>query len=85
MPYYHHNFTEEDFVEFAALVARLKGKFILSLNDTPEVRKLFQAFRITTVRLSYSCARRNRKHQSELLITNFTPTSVSAEKRRSQC
>jgi len=73
LPYYHHNFTEEDFIELAALLARLKGKFILSLNDTPEVRELFQAFRIATVELPYSCSRLKRRHQQELLITNFSP------------
>lgn len=73
LPYYHHNFTKEDFIELAALIARIKGKFILSLNDTPEVRKLFQVFHITTVELPYSCARQKRKHQHELLITNFIP------------
>lgn len=80
--YYHHNFTEEDFHELATLLARLKGKFILSLNDTPEVRKLFQAFHITTVELAYSCSREKRKHQRELLITNFNPSSESLRKSR---
>jgi DNA adenine methylase len=75
LPYYHHNFTDEDFIELAALLARLKGKFILSLNDTPEVRELFQEFRIATVELSYSCSRQKRRHQHELLITNFNPKS----------
>ena len=84
LPYYNYNFTEEDFVEFAALLARLKGKFILSLNDTPEVRKLFRGFRITSVDLAYSCARHNRSRQSELLITNFSPKGLSGS-RRKQC
>lgn len=77
LPYYHHNFTEEDFRELAALLTRLKGKFILSLNDTPEVRELFRAFRIATVELPYSCSRRKRRHQRELLITNFNPKTES--------
>lgn len=82
LPYYHHNFTEEDFRELAALLTRLKGKFILSLNDTPEVRELFQAFHITTVELSYSCSRRKRRHQRELLITNFNPKSENLRTSR---
>lgn len=80
LPYYQHNFAEEDFVELAALLACLKGKFILSLNDTPEVRKLFQAFHIATVELAYSCSRRKRRHQRELLIANFNPLGASRRK-----
>lgn len=85
LPYYHHNFAEEDFVELAALLACLKGKFILSLNDIPEVRKLFQAFHIATAELAYSCSRRKRRHQRELLITNFNPKSesIGASRRKS--
>jgi DNA adenine methylase len=85
LPYYNHNFTETDFVEFAALLSGLKGKFILSLNDTPEVRKLFRAFRITSVELSYSCARHSRRRRSELLITNFTPKTLNSPSWRDQC
>ena len=85
LPYYRYNFTEENFVEFAALIAQLKGKFILSLNDTPEVRKLFRSFHISTVELSYSCARRKRKHHSELLITNFNPRALTANTGGNQC
>lgn len=82
LPYYHHNFTEEDFTELATLLARLKGRFILSLNDTPEVRRLFRAFHIATVELPYSCARQKRKHQSELLIANFSPKAEASGSSR---
>lgn len=83
LPYYHHNFKDDDFIELAALMAGIKGKFILSLNSTPEVRELFQAFHITTVELSYSCSRTKRRHHQELLITNFTPKArISGASRR---
>lgn len=85
LPYYDHNFTESDFVELAKLLKSLKGKFILSLNDTPEVRKLFRGFHISSVDLAYSCARHNRRRQSELLITNFSPKGLNSGNRRKQC
>lgn len=85
LPYYNHNFAESDFVELAGLLKGLKGKFVLSLNDTPEVRKLFRGFCITSVDLAYSCARHNRSRQSELLITNFSPKGLSGGSRRKQC
>lgn len=86
LPYYNHNFTDSDFAELAHLLNGLKGRFILSLNDTPEVRKLFQGFRISTVELCYTSKRikRDRRHH-ELLITNFTPKrSNPSPKRNSQ-
>ncbi len=85
LPYYNHNFEEGDFVEFARLLHKLKGKFILSLNDTPEIRKLFRAFRISSVELSYSCARHKRSRQSELLITNYSPKALSSASRGDRC
>jgi DNA adenine methylase len=85
LPYYHHNFTENDFGEFAALLSGIKGKFVLSLNDTLEVRKLFCAFHISSVQLSYSCARHSRRRQSELLITNYDPKALSNGSRGNRC
>jgi len=34
-PYYKFNLGEKDYVEMAGLLANLKGKFLLSLNDAP--------------------------------------------------
>lgn len=83
LPYYEHNFVESDFVELAELLKDLRGKFVVSLNDTPEIRKLFRSFRIAPVELAYSCSRHSRRREIELLITNFTPkTAVSKERRR---
>lgn len=84
MPYYRFNFTESDFVELAALLKKLQGKFVLSLNDTPEVRKLFKSFTINTVELGYSTQRYKRGTRSrELLITNFPV--AAAKLKRQQC
>jgi len=83
LPYYNFNFTESDFTEFATLLRGLEGRFVLSLNDTPEVRKLFHGFHIAKVELAYSCARHNRKHESELLITNFAPKRSNRFSKRS--
>ena len=35
---YKYNLTPEDFRKMAELLGRLRGKFVLSLNDVPEVR-----------------------------------------------
>jgi DNA adenine methylase len=55
-------------------VGKIKGKFLLSLNDCPEVRQIFASFRIQTVGTRYSCMPepgfRGSRNQ-ELLIRNY--------------
>jgi DNA adenine methylase len=50
---------------------RIKGKFILSLNDLPEVRKLFGKFDISKTGLPYGAQRNARKRFTEIIIRNF--------------
>jgi DNA adenine methylase len=71
---YRFNFAEEDFQHMANRLERLKGKFILSLNDRSEVRKTFSRFRIKATDLSYSAQPGIGKRYAELLITNFDQT-----------
>jgi len=71
---YSHNLEHDDFVSMEAILESLKGKFILSLGDRPEVRKIFERFKISSVMTAYS---RGRKQESrsvkrpELLIQNY--------------
>lgn len=74
---YKFNFTREDFVKLEELLGRVRGKFILSLNDTPEVRQLFNRFQLHEVELAYTAQRKARKRFPELLIMNFKPASHS--------
>jgi DNA adenine methylase len=46
-------FGREQFELLSAALQRLQGRFILSLNDVPEVRELFAWAAIETVELSY--------------------------------
>ena len=68
---YQFNFKEEDFRELVRLLADLKGKFILSLNDVPEVRSIFSDFRIQSIQLAYSAQKKIGKRYPELIIKNF--------------
>ncbi|MEM7073243.1 MAG: DNA adenine methylase [Pseudomonadota bacterium] len=64
-------FGRVDFERMAALLGSIKGRFILSLNDVPEVRKLFGRFHIKEVETTYQVAgMKNAKHVQELLISN---------------
>ncbi len=68
---YRFNFTAEDFQKLADLLKPLKGKFVLSLNDVPEVRQLFRNFRIRGIDLAYSAQKHAGRRYAELLITNY--------------
>jgi DNA adenine methylase len=74
--FYKYNFEPEDFSHLADRLKQLKGKFILSLNDVPEIRRLFDAFTIQSVSLSYSLQKKVGQKFTELLITNFQPNNV---------
>ena len=62
-------FSRADFEQMADLLARLKGRFILSLNDLPEVRHIFARFELQQVSVSYSAAPGAHVRAGELLIT----------------
>jgi DNA adenine methylase len=68
---YRFNFNEADFQSLARRLLKLKGRFILSLNDRPEVRKVFGPFRITPCKITYTAKQNASERFRELLITNF--------------
>lgn len=68
---YRFNFTEADFRNLADELDKLKGKFILSLNDRPEVREVFKGFSLADCRIPYTAQKRSGKRYGELLISNF--------------
>jgi DNA adenine methylase len=68
---YRHNFSEADFTGLEERLRKVKGKFVLSLNDLPEVRALFRRFRIRPVELAYSSQKKAGRLYKEVLITNF--------------
>jgi len=69
---YKFNFTGDDFVALSERLSRLKGRFILSLNDVSEVRKIFSQFHVKRVALAYSTPKGSSKRYGEVIITNFT-------------
>lgn len=68
---YRYNLEHDDFVRMAGYLGPLKGKFVLSLNDVPQVRAIFKAFAIRTVDLPYTAQKVAGKRFKEVLITNF--------------
>jgi DNA adenine methylase len=72
LPYYKFNFNEKDYVKLASLLRGLKGRFLLSLNDRPEVRKIFACFKIHGLTFSYSSQRKAGKRYKEVLISGYS-------------
>lgn len=70
--YYGKNlFERSDFKRLADVLAGIKGKFLLSINDTPEIRGIFGGFEIEVAEVIYSCAKGSRPKVGELLIRNY--------------
>lgn len=64
-------FSKEDFDVLAALIGTLKGKALMSINDTPEIREMFRDFKIEEVSVRYSTGSNSRPKVTELLISNY--------------
>ena len=71
---YKYNFERKDFEELKEALSKIKGKFILSLNDLKEVRKIFKGFKFVTLNTKYSICQGEKARSStrkEVLIKNF--------------
>ncbi|ONG58797.1 DNA methyltransferase [Pseudoroseomonas deserti] len=61
-------FDRADFERLAELLAGIKGRFLLSLNDTPGVREVFGRFDIETAETTYSISGKAQR-AGEVLIS----------------
>jgi DNA adenine methylase len=68
---YRYNLEPENFRAMAGRLAAIKGKFVLSLNDVPEVRAIFKRFRVRGIELAYTAQKVAGRRFHEVLITNF--------------
>ena len=74
-------FAEYDFAEIAHTLARIKGQFVLSLNDTPQVRHWFKAFIPYKIETAYSSSAKHRGtvlKKQELIFSNLPAEHLSA-------
>ncbi len=79
-PFYNFNLvTVEEYTELADVLAGMKSAWLLSINDLPEMRKVFCRFHIRSVSLKYSVSKDKNTIGSigkELLVANY-PIEVS--------
>ena len=75
IPGHKHDFQESDFVELEAILKGIDGKFLMTINDTEEVKAIFRDFSIQETTLKYSMsttAKSRAKQRTELLISNYS-------------
>jgi DNA adenine methylase len=65
-------FSRPNFNRLAEVLGAARGKFILSINDHPEVRRIFGAFKVEEVKTVYTIAKGdNAQGVTELLFHNL--------------
>jgi DNA adenine methylase len=65
-------FERSDFHRLAEALGRLKGRFVLSINDRPQIRSAFAKFSLEEVETTYSVQGGGGQRAAELIITQLT-------------
>lgn len=64
-------FSRKDFERLAQILKGLRGRFVLSINDTMDTRRIFSDFSMVEIKTKYSLdSRKNGKLADELIVTN---------------
>ncbi|WP_210200438.1 DNA adenine methylase [Cohaesibacter celericrescens] len=63
-------FSSEDFQKLADQLAGIKGRFLFSINDVPEIREICKGFEIEEVTLNYTASSKGQTKAKELVIGN---------------
>lgn len=68
-------FSRADFQRLSDVLAGIKGSFLMSINDVPEIRDLFQWARIEEVKTTYTIGSKteSRGERAELIIRGGKP------------
>ncbi len=66
-------FERNDFVRVSEQLGSIKGRFVMSINDVPQVRELFGQFHLASVETTYTIGKqeKSRGSRGELLVSNF--------------
>lgn len=70
--YYDVNFSEKDHIRLKTALDNIKGKFVLSYNDSEYIRELYRDYKILEVeRQNNLISKPNSEKYKELIIKNF--------------
>lgn len=70
-PFYKFNMELDDFVTMNSLLKTISGKFMLSINDHPDIVEIFKDFIIEKVGVKYSIQASGAHTGKELIIRNY--------------
>lgn len=70
---YGSEFGQNEHLLLRDTLADIKGKFMVTINDHPQVREWYKHFNIEEVKVAYSVSKEQkaRKEYGELIITNY--------------
>jgi DNA adenine methylase len=63
-------FARADYERMAEELQGMTGRFILSINDVPEIREVFGNFHIETVKTTYTVSKASKTPAQELIVSN---------------
>ncbi|KZL17333.1 DNA adenine methylase [Pseudovibrio sp. Ad37] len=63
-------FDADDFSRLADQLKSIRGRFLLSINDTPQIRDIFAGFDVEEVSLNYTLNGNGQKKVQELIFSN---------------
>lgn len=73
------DFPFENYERMADFMRRCKGRVMVSINDHPEIRRVFEGFHVERIDIRYTNTNQ-RQGQSdvtgELVITNWEPSAL---------
>lgn len=64
-------FGREDFARLAEQLRGIKGRFLMSINDVPEVREIFAGFAVEEVKTTYTISSKGAAVRGELLVSGI--------------
>ncbi|RMG80634.1 MAG: hypothetical protein D6712_17880 [Chloroflexi bacterium] len=64
-------FSAEDHALLADILKRIKGKFLISYNNVPEIRELYSGYNIQEVKTKYSISSQGHQDVREILVKNY--------------
>ena len=63
--------ARDDFEKMASQLKKIKGKFLLSINDIEEIKNFYDWANIQELNVMYSVCKKKNQNFKELLISNF--------------
>jgi DNA adenine methylase len=70
-------FTRADFIRLAVRLSAIAGKFILSVNDVPDLREVFARFSIEGVETRYTVAGGKWSDVAEIVVTGPARNAIA--------